>query len=353
MSVLLKSSFQALSGISGVPKALLKIQRHGYTPNMPKYIARYGLMRMLGVFEGGGKTPVGQTPVEQTPVEQAAGEDAASAPSAFPRGTRVIARTDRGLESAEVLCDASQQILAEWSTLASGQILREMTPDDRNELARIKERRPQQLETCQKCIEKLGLEMRLIDVEHIFGGERIVVYYLADGRVDFRELVRVLAGEFQTRIEMRQIGVRDEAKLLADYGDCGKAVCCNNHLIEMPPVSMKMAKLQKATLDPTKISGRCGRLKCCLRYEYEVYEQLQKTLPPIGATVQTQSGQVRIVAQEILAQALLVEDCDQVRKLIHVEEVLGVIAVEPVYQPPEDVQDEPLAEDGRDISIDS
>jgi cell fate regulator YaaT (PSP1 superfamily) len=115
--------------------------------------------------------------------------------------------------------------------------------------------------------------MELVEVEHLFGGERIVIYYLADNRVDFRELVRVLAGEFQTRIEMRQIGVRDEAKLLADFGDCGCPVCCNTHLVQMPPVSMRMAKLQKATLDPTKISGRCGRLKCCLRYEYDNYEE--------------------------------------------------------------------------------
>ena len=119
--------------------------------------------------------------------------------------------------------------------------------------------------------------MQLVDVEHIFGGERIIIYYLAENRVDFRELVKALAGEFQTRIEMRQIGVRDEAKLLADYGDCGCPVCCNTHLVQMPPVSMRMAKLQKATLDPTKISGRCGRLKCCLRYEYETYEQTQRT----------------------------------------------------------------------------
>src|SRR6516225_2341070 len=98
------------------------------------------------------------------------------------------------------------------------------------------------------------------------GGERIVFYFLAEKRVDFRELVKDLAREFQTRIEMRQIGVRDEAKLLADYGDCGKPVCCNTHMTTMPPVSMRMAKLQKSTLDPSKISGRCGRLKCCLRF---------------------------------------------------------------------------------------
>ena len=158
--------------------------------------------------------------------------------------------------------------------------------------------------------------MQMVDIEHIFGGERIVIYYLAENRVDFRELVRLLAAEFQTRIEMRQIGVRDEAKLLADYGDCGKPVCCNTHLNEMPPVSMKMAKLQKATLDPTKISGRCGRLKCCLRYEYDTYEQLQKELPPVGSDVLTQTGRSRVLAHEILAGQLLVETEDHRRVLI-------------------------------------
>ena len=120
--------------------------------------------------------------------------------------------------------------------------------------------------------------MELVDVEHLFGGERIVFYFLAEKRVDFRELVKDLAREYQTRIEMRQIGVRDEAKLLADYGDCGKPVCCNTHMAVMPPVSMRMAKLQKSTLDPTKISGRCGRLKCCLRFEQDVYEEFQEAL---------------------------------------------------------------------------
>jgi cell fate regulator YaaT (PSP1 superfamily) len=151
------------------------------------------------------------------------------------------------------------------------------------------------------------------------------VYYLSEVRVDFRELVRLLAGEFQTRIEMRQIGVRDEAKLLADYGDCGKPVCCNTHLSEMPPVSMKMAKIQKATLDPTKISGRCGRLKCCLRYEYDTYEALQKELPPIGSDVVTSRGRARVLAQEILAAQLLVETEDRRRVLIEASDVLTVL----------------------------
>jgi len=152
-----------------------------------------------------------------------------------------------------------------------------------------------------------------------------VIYYLAEGRVDFRDLVKILAKEFQTRIEMRQIGVRDEAKLLADYGDCGKPVCCNTHLSEMPPVSMKMAKLQRATLDPSKISGRCGRLKCCLRYEYDTYQDLQRDLPPVGADVITTTGRARVLAQEILAGQVLVETEDARRIVINAADVLTVL----------------------------
>jgi cell fate regulator YaaT (PSP1 superfamily) len=169
------------------------------------------------------------------------------------------------------------------------------------------------------------MDMKLIDIEHVFGGERVVVYYLAEARVDFRELVRRLADEFQTRIEMRQIGVRDEAKLLADYGDCGKPVCCNTHLVQMPPVSMKMAKLQKSTLDPNKISGRCGRLKCCLRYEYDTYEDLQKDLPPVGSDVVTEQGRAMILAQEILAGQLLIKTEDNRRVMIPAQQVLSII----------------------------
>ena len=171
----------------------------------------------------------------------------------------------------------------------------------------------------------MNLDMDLIDLEHIYGNERIVVYYLAEQRIDFRELVKRLAADFQTRIEMRQIGVRDEAKLLADYGDCGKPVCCNTHLHQMPPVSMKMAKMQKATLDPNKISGRCGRLKCCLRYEYDTYEELRLQLPPIGSDIVTQEGRAKVTGHEILAQQLIVQTEDNRRLLIEAHEVLSVI----------------------------
>lgn len=268
---------------------------------MPNYVVRCGVMRTLGVFT----TSRGET---------------------FARGVRVIARTDRGLEAGEVLCEATEQAVGQLHDPGKGQVLRQMTPQDENELSRLHDQEKVEFATCQRYLNEVGMPMQLAEVEHIFGGERIVVYYLAENRVDFRELVKRLAGEFQTRIEMRQIGVRDEAKLLADYGDCGKPVCCNTHLSEMPPVSMKMAKLQKATLDPTKISGRCGRLKCCLRYEYETYEQLQKELPPIGASVLTGKGRARVLAHEILARQLLVETEDQRRVLIDAGDVLTVLS---------------------------
>jgi len=263
----------------------------GPTIPMASYIVRFGQMRILGVFDPHGEQQ-------------------------YQRGTKVIVRTERGLEAGEVLCEAGEATAARLNEPAKGQILRRMTHGDANELSRIHEQEKNEYDVCQQSIEKLDLPMDLVDVEHVFGGERIIVYYLADGRVDFRELVRMLAGEFQTRIEMRQIGVRDESKLMADYGDCGKPVCCNTHLASMPPVSMKMAKLQKATLDPTKISGRCGRLKCCLRYEYETYELMQKELPPIGSKVMTPDGPALVLGHEILAGQLLVETESRVRKLV-------------------------------------
>jgi cell fate regulator YaaT (PSP1 superfamily) len=264
-----------------------------------RYVVRYGVMRSLGVFTNSR----GET---------------------LRRGNRVIARTERGLEVGEVLMEAGDDVVAKIADPRRGQVLRVMTSDDERESRRLLEQQQREFETCKKHIKALNLPMELVDVEQMFGGERVVVYYLSENRVDFRELVKALANEFQTRIEMRQIGVRDEAKLLADYGDCGKPVCCNTHLSEMPPVSMKMAKLQKATLDPTKISGRCGRLKCCLRYEYDTYEELQKDMPPLGADILTRDGRARVLAQEILAGQLLVETEDRRRVLIQATDVLSV-----------------------------
>lgn len=268
---------------------------------MPKYVVRHGVMRNLGVFYTRGS-------------------------DTHTRGQQVIARTHRGLESGEVLCEATDEAVAQLVDPKQGQILRRVSDDDLRELRKMFEQERREYEICQERIKELNLDMQLADVEHLYGGERVVIYYLAEDRIDFRELVKVLAKEFQTRIEMRQIGVRDEAKLLADYGDCGKPVCCNTHLSEMPPVSMKMAKLQRATLDPTKISGRCGRLKCCLRYEYDTYQSLQRDLPPVGADVVTTTGRARVLAQEILAGQVLVEMEDMRRIVIQASDVLTVLS---------------------------
>ncbi|MEQ8839186.1 MAG: regulatory iron-sulfur-containing complex subunit RicT [Lacipirellulaceae bacterium] len=267
---------------------------------MPKYVVRHGVMRQLGVFGVRGS-------------------------DSYSRGAQVIARTHRGLEVGEVLCEASDHVVSQMKEPKHGQILHLQSDEDLGEIRRLHEQEQSEHEVCRKHIEELGLEMQLIDVEHLYGGERVVVYYLSENRVDFRQLVKTLAKEFQTRIEMRQIGVRDEAKLLADYGDCGKPVCCNNHLSEMPPVSMRMAKLQKATLDPSKISGRCGRLKCCLRYEYDTYQELQKDLPPTGSEIITNNGKAKVLAQEILSGQILVQ-CEDMRRItIDASEVLTIV----------------------------
>ena len=262
-----------------------------------KYIVRHGSMRFLGEYEAGE------------------GES-------YARADEVVVRSERGLEVGQVLCPASPRALELLAEPTRGRVLRRLTEEDRLALDRLRAQEAEELACCQRFVTQRRLQMELVDVEHLFGGERLVFYFLAEKRVDFRELVRDLARAYQTRIEMRQIGVRDEAKLLADYGDCGKPVCCNTHMAVMPPVSMRMAKLQKSTLDPSKISGRCGRLKCCLRFEQDVYEEFQAELPPINCRVLTRKGQGRVMAHEILAKRLLVEFEDGRRLPVALEEVL-------------------------------
>jgi cell fate regulator YaaT (PSP1 superfamily) len=260
------------------------------------YIVRYGRMRLLGEFSG------------------LASQD-------HLRGEHVVVRSDRGTELGEVLCLASERTARFLPNPVQGEILRLANADDRQHEVKLAADRPSAFTSCQEFIAKRRLQMDLVDLEIIQGRERIIFYYLAEKRVDFRELVKDLARVLRTRIEMRQIGVRDEAKLLADYGDCGKPVCCNTHLTRMPPVSMKMAKIQKTTLDPAKISGRCGRLKCCLRYEYDSYRELERTLPPVGSKVVTAKGRGRVVAHEILAQKLLVEFEDERRIIVGADDI--------------------------------
>jgi cell fate regulator YaaT (PSP1 superfamily) len=260
------------------------------------WIVRHGAMRFLGPFDADADI--------------------------YTRGQDVIVRTERGLEVGQLLCPTTPRAVELIAEPTRGRIVRPMTDPDRAERERLCVVEERELETCARFVQQRHLQMELVDVEHLFGGERIIFYFLAEKRVDFRELVKDLAREYQTRIEMRQIGVRDEAKLLADYGDCGKPVCCNTHMVTMPPVSMRMAKLQKSTLDPSKISGRCGRLKCCLRFEQDVYEEFQASLPPVGSRVLTQKGQGRVLAQEVLARRLLIEFEDGRRLPVAAAEIL-------------------------------
>ncbi len=268
----------------------------------PSYVVRYGTMRHLGEFSSKRQHTI-------------------------RRGDDVVVRSNRGVEWGTVLCDANENT-AEWlgKNVITGRILRLPTDEDRRSQEEVAIREKTFFADGQKMINDDRLQMQLVDVEQVFGGERIVFYYLAEKRVDFRELVKSMAKNFNTRIEMRQIGVRDEARLLADYGDCGKPVCCNTHLTEMPPVSMKMAKMQKATLDPNKISGRCGRLKCCLRYEYDTYEAHRKELPKVGATVVTREGQGRVMAQELLVRKLLISLEDGRRVMMDQSDIVTVVS---------------------------
>jgi cell fate regulator YaaT (PSP1 superfamily) len=267
------------------------------TTRPPEYVVRFGAMRTLGVM---------------------------TSRQAYRYGDEVVARTTRGTEIGTVLCEATPAALDSMAEPTEGRIVRRLSEDDRVQWRHLEEMTADDLKVCAACVDALKLDMELVDCERILGGERFVVFFLADSRVDFRQLVRDLAKQFQTRIEMRQIGVRDEAKLLADYGDCGQPICCANFLTKMPPVSMKMAKLQKATLDPSKISGRCGRLKCCLRYEYDTYEALSRELPPPGSLVLTRDGNVTVIAQDILSQQLTVRTEDNRRIMMHGDDVISV-----------------------------
>lgn len=244
----------------------------------------------------------------------------------YARHGDVIVRSNRGVEWGEVLCPATENTRKYLGTSdILGRILRRASEQDFRRREELGETERDEFHGCNEAVAEQKLQMQLVDIEHVFGGERIIIYYLSEKRVDFRTLVKILAKKFRTRIEMRQIGVRDEAKLLADYGDCGKPVCCNTHLTEMPPVSMKMAKLQKSTLDPNKISGRCGRLKCCLRYEYDTYEEYQRELPRIGTIVVLKEGQGKVIGQEILAQKVLVVMESRRRLLVDKQDILTVI----------------------------
>jgi len=238
---------------------------------------------------------------------------------------RVVIKTGRGLElgylvgqltaykggqlrlSEEQILEYFENSDIDFSPGKAGKFIRYATTADVSEERHLQKIAKEEMECCRHFVKEMNLPMKIVDVEHVFGGERIIFYFMSDGRVDFRELVKKVAQEYQTRIEMRQIGSRDEAKLFGDVESCGQQCCCQRFLKILKPVNMRMAKMQKATLDPAKISGYCGRLKCCLRYEDEAYTELNKRLPKKNTKVKTQQGQGRVVDTQILTQLVVVE----------------------------------------------
>ncbi|MBQ9414049.1 MAG: stage 0 sporulation family protein [Clostridia bacterium] len=205
------------------------------------------------------------------------------------KGDHAVVETARGLECGEVVLP-NREIDDAAAPKALKAVVRKATPEDVRRAEEQQAKKRQTLQTCQARIDAHKLEMKLVDVEFAFDNSKMLFYFTADGRIDFRELVKDLASLFHTRIELRQIGVRDEAKLLGGLGICGMPFCCNQFLPDFEPVSIKMAKEQGLSLNPTKISGACGRLMCCLKYEQEAYEHLLKITPKIGALVNTAEG---------------------------------------------------------------
>lgn len=205
------------------------------------------------------------------------------------RGDQVIVETARGVEFGNVVM-GPKEVKDEEITQPLKTVIRLATEDDRRVEEKNRKKEKEAFQICLEKIHKHGLEMKLIDAEYTFDNNKVLFYFTADGRIDFRQLVKDLAAIFKTRIELRQIGVRDETKILGGIGICGRSLCCHTYLSEFAPVSIKMAKEQNLSLNQTKISGVCGRLMCCLKNEQETYEELNKKLPVIGDTVTLPDG---------------------------------------------------------------
>ncbi|HHU50641.1 MAG TPA: stage 0 sporulation family protein [Firmicutes bacterium] len=235
-------------------------------------------------------------------------------------GSEVIVETARGLEYGYVMVGPKQVSAAEI-TQPLKKVIRIATEQDRIQLAENKEKEKKAFTIGLEKISQHKLEMKLIDVEYTFDRNKIIFYFTADGRIDFRELVKDLASVFKTRIELRQIGVRDEAKMIGGLGVCGRSLCCATFLGDFEPVSIKMAKEQNLSLNPTKISGICGRLMCCLKFESDSYREAKNELPAIGATVSYQGRKGRVIEQDLLRETLIIAFSDEEK----VEAALGEV----------------------------
>ncbi|MBO4904375.1 MAG: stage 0 sporulation family protein [Lachnospiraceae bacterium] len=242
----------------------------------------------------------------------------------FKRGDHVIVETARGVEYGTVVLP-NMEVEDEKINQPLKNVIRKATGDDDEREKRNREKEKDAYKICLEKIHKHGLEMKLINAEYTFDNNKVLFYFTADGRVDFRELVKDLAGVFRTRIELRQVGVRDETKILGGMGICGRPLCCHEYLADFAPVSIKMAKEQNLSLNPTKISGICGRLMCCLQNEAQVYEEQGRRLPRIGDAVTTPDGlkgEVREtnVLKQLVKVVVEVDDEKELREY-HVDEI--------------------------------
>jgi cell fate regulator YaaT (PSP1 superfamily) len=220
-------------------------------------------------------------------------------------GMNVIVETVRGIEFGEAVIPV-REVPDEEIVTPLKKVMRIATEEDKKHAQENAAKEKEAFNICLKKINDHKLDMKLIDVEYTFDNNKILFYFTADGRVDFRELVKDLAAIFKTRIELRQIGVRDESKMMGGIGVCGRVLCCSSYLGEFQPVSIKMAKEQGLSLNPTKISGTCGRLMCCLKYEQDAYEQIIKKAPKVGAIVETPDGQGVVVETYLIKETVKV-----------------------------------------------
>ena len=224
----------------------------------------------------------------------------------FKQNDTVIVETSRGIECGKVAIP-NKEVPDDQIVHPVKKVIRTATKEDKRRFEDNARKEKEALRICEQKVAEHGLEMKLVDVEYTFDNSKILFYFTADGRVDFRALVKDLASVFRTRIELRQIGVRDESKMLGGLGVCGRPFCCSSFLGEFHPVSIKMAKEQGLSLSPTKISGTCGRLMCCLKYEQDAYTDLLKHTPKVGAIVKTPLGRGLVVETNLLARTLKVK----------------------------------------------
>lgn len=224
----------------------------------------------------------------------------------FKAGDYVIVEADRGLDYGQVLSE-TEVILDSDVEEPLRKVIRKANPWDMHQIEKNNKKVKEVMDTCSRKVHERRLAMKLIDAEFSFDRSKIMFYFTAEGRVDFRDLVKDLANVFKTRIELKQIGVRDEAKMLGGFGPCGRGLCCAAHLKDFEPVTIKMAKEQNLPLNPTKISGLCGRLMCCLSYEHKTYKELMKGLPKEGETIKTEKGQGKVIGLNALKRSVTVE----------------------------------------------